>query len=581
VPKINLLSTALFFRCSVTLCVFILGCSPIGAQISYDSLVRKAENNFISNSPLSISICDSLLENHPNTSIQKGILYRIKGMAFYFSGEYEKAGKQFVYSVNSFGSKSRKELGITYIEQAKLYRKLNMHTEAIDIYQKAFSIFQKLNDPLNKATVLNEWGVVYENQGLYSKAIDFYTRSLKLKSMLHDTIGMAFSNGFISMAFLLNKQLEKAEKYGVLALDLFFKTKNDVYIALQSVDLSGVYLAKKDYAKSIRCLNFSDSVANVHNYPDLKLIVAKKKAELYAAQSNFKAAYNAFQVYSILDDSLFKVKSHRNIAELYVQYKTAEKDRNLLMQKNTLNHQKFLLTLILSLLVIIIGLTVIVARNHKIKEKQLHQEAAHQKLILHMEAEKNIQQDRLRISRDLHDNIGSYLTFIKMNVEEFAEEPNENKEKLIAFKQLTTEAITELRRTVWLINKPSVNIEEWMIKLREYYKIYPLVRIEDNVQNKNRNLSALQATMLYRIIQEAVNNAIKYAQANAIVVRFEEGENGLKVWVKDDGIGFDIEKITPGFGIENMIHRAKEIKGVLEINSQKDIGTTLILYFEA
>ena len=90
-------------------------------------------------------------------------------------------------------------------------------------------------------------------------------------------------------------------------------------------------------------------------------------------------------------------------------------------------------------------------------------------------------------------------------------------------------------------------------------------------------LSSVQGMNVYRIIQEAINNAIKYADAQTILVDFNYTKNHLNVSVIDDGKGFDLETIQLGNGINNMKKRAHEIDGELHVMSNENEGTTIQL----
>ena len=91
------------------------------------------------------------------------------------------------------------------------------------------------------------------------------------------------------------------------------------------------------------------------------------------------------------------------------------------------------------------------------------------------------------------------------------------------------------------------------------------------------SFSSPEGMNMYRIIQESVNNAIKYAQASNISVNISTKDSDILVSIEDDGIGFDPRKVIMGNGLKNIEKWAAEIQGTLEVRSQDNEGTTVLL----
>lgn len=551
----------------IILICFIFSCCIVYSQHGISYMQQLADSLSIPSGNEAIKICDSMLTETKLTKEEQGVFYRIRGRAFYFRGNYKQAAENFDNSVKALtGLSSENELGLTLIEQAKLYRKLKMFPASIETYQKAASIFEKNKDDNNLATVLNEWGVVYEMEEDYPKAIDFYKRSLMLKESVHDTMGIAYSNAFLSNVYMLMDDLNNAEQYAKKSLHLFQQLNDPFRIASQSTDMASLYIKKKLYNEAIQLLNYSNGIAIKMKNRDLLSQNYLQLANIYTMISDYKTAYQYYQQYASLKDSLFTESSQKAIADLNIRYQTAKKNKQILEQQNSLLQQRWLLLFAFILLCVAALVTFFIYRNKKLREAQLINEAKHKEEILQMEAENSLQQDRLRISRDLHDNIGSYLTFINATI-------NSNNPEMDLLKKTTSESIAELRRTVWLINRPSVTIEEWLIKLHEYHLKIKNVFIQSSLADPALALTAVQATNLFRIVQEAVNNAVKYAGAERIDIKVSQVQQTIRVDIKDNGKGFDLSDAKNGFGLENMKQRAQEIKGECIVSSEPGKGT--------
>lgn len=544
-------------------------------QLNIEKLQQTADSLAIPQASKSIRICDSMLDGAQGSSVNRGIFYRIRGKAYYFQGDYEEAGRNYAEAIKLLDANtSGTELGITLIEQAKLYRKLKMFPQAIAEYNKAKILFENLGEKNHLASVLNEWGVVYELMQDYPRAVSFYKQSLAIKESLNDLVGIAYSNSFLSTVYLLTENYALAEIYAEKSLQLFKQLKDPYNIALQSTDMALIYEKKKDYKYAIHLLESSDSVAIAMGNPDLSSANKMRLATIYATLGDFSNAFRYQQQYAALKDSLFTASSQKAIAELNIQYQTAEKDKRILEQENNLARQRWILSLTITLLLASGLIVLFIFKNRKLREEQIINKARYQDEMLRMEAQNNLQRDRLRISRDLHDNIGAYLTFINAGINRIDHASSD----MDTLRQITQESIVELRRTVWLINKPCVSLEEWVIKLREYHLKIKNISINVDMENPNINMNALQATALFRIIQEGVNNAVKYASAGLIRIFILQHDQELSVQIDDDGIGFDPGNVQNGFGLENMKQRTQELHGHYAIESSTGSGTRISIH---
>lgn len=544
--------------------VFI--CSISNAAESWDILVKKADSLSTSNFSKCVAFCDSILPNINSKESWKGVFTSIRGKAHYFKGNYDLAAKDYNEAVQILQKGNfKRELGFVFIDQAKLYRKIKMFPQAIETYAKADKIFRDLKDESTLATVLNEWGVVYEFQNDFDKAIEFYSQSLKTRIKFNDSLGMAYSYSYIASASLNKNDFKKAEELSILSLQIFEKIKNQFGVAIQSSDIALMYESKKDFKKAIAYLTLSDSIARSFNYKDLLSENYRRLSAIYAQLNDYKKALTLYQDHITIKDSLYNSNTQKNIADLYVKYETAEKDNQLLQQENRNAKQQITILLIGSLLALVSIFTYFFYRSRRLKEEKLK-----------LEAQNTLQNDRLRISRDLHDNIGANLTYINNAVQNI---PNED-QQVRNLQSLLNDTIIELRRTVWLINKPSVKLDEWIVKLREYYLKINEVKLGITIiENEESILTSKQATNLFRVIQEATNNAIKHANTSFAKVSIQTENNTLIIVIRDNGRGFDQNKVINGFGLANMRQNILEIGGEFFIESESGMGTTITVKF--
>lgn len=194
-----------------------------------------------------------------------------------------------------------------------------------------------------------------------------------------------------------------------------------------------------------------------------------------------------------------------------------------------------------------------------------------------LEHEKQIKQERERISRDLHDNLGVYANAVMHNAQLLeTEKANEQKERLLSELGFASRnIITSLKETVWALKYEEFSAEECLLRIRNF--IQPLTRYYTGIEFKvtgeapsQLQLHYTKALNLVRILQEAISNSIKHGSARNIVVHADASGERWVVSVIDDGTGFDAENKTAageGNGLFNMETRASESGFALSIQS--------------
>jgi len=242
-------------------------------------------------------------------------------------------------------------------------------------------------------------------------------------------------------------------------------------------------------------------------------------------------------------------------------------------------------SLALAIILAIVGY--LLYSQQKLKNRQLKQEGELRAALAQIETQNKLQEQRLLISRDLHDNIGAQLTFIISAIENlkyFDPIKEQLTQRYDTIANFTKQTITELRDTIWAMNAGQVSWEQLSGRISDYLQRAQLtdekVSFEflggENLE-PNLRFDSASGIQIYRVLQEAIQNAIKYSEASAIQVSISQEKNTLKLQIKDNGKGFEESKITPGNGLYNMRKRAEELGGSLRIQSKTDEGTTITL----
>lgn len=214
--------------------------------------------------------------------------------------------------------------------------------------------------------------------------------------------------------------------------------------------------------------------------------------------------------------------------------------------------------------------------------KILRDEKEHQQRLVY-EGQLKLLHERANISRDLHDNVGSQLSVISSSLDNIgflAEKQKLTSEKVESVNEFVREAIQSLRDTIWATNQETFSLAEFRARVQQYiHKYYQseTCQILVNFDETEKVLNSSKTLNLFRIIQEALNNAIKYANPALISINLKILGDKICLEIIDNGKGFDVKKTKedPHYGLLNMQKRVNEIDGKLSINSKIGEGTKI------
>lgn len=201
------------------------------------------------------------------------------------------------------------------------------------------------------------------------------------------------------------------------------------------------------------------------------------------------------------------------------------------------------------------------------------------KLLKLEQKEKRVKEERLRISRELHDNIGARLTYIISSLE--METHKTQKTELNKINDFARETMGQLRETIWAVGNNEITLSELFKRYQDYVDqisnfCTEHITIKGSITH-DFPLTPLQTINYYRAFQESLNNATKYAESNQINITLTELENKVEIIIEDNGKGFDQNKIPKSGGVLGMQRRIEEANGEFKIQSILNKGTKITM----
>jgi signal transduction histidine kinase len=506
-------------------------------------------------------------------------------------------------------------------------RSLGKYKEAMACYLNALRIYEKSKDIRNQAIVNNNIGMVFSSLEQLEKAKIYHRKALRQFTGINNKKGLSesYNNLAIALAtqdslalamsyFRKSLQIEKALKdqkgiseslnnigsvhYYMSAVDsALFYFEQSADIDLKQNNLSGaadgynnialVYLENKKYDKAKGFIDKSYAQSKKANAVSTMLNALDTYRIYYENTGNLAEANKKIKEYYTLKDSLQKTSKIKDINELETKYQTAKKEQ-LILEQDAENKKKTAWLIFVSLLSIFIAsVGFLIYKQQKLRNKQQEQEFQLKSAIAKIETQNKLQEQRLQISRDLHDNIGSQLTFIISSVDniKYAFDIQNSKldNKLSSISNFAKSTIIELRDTIWAMNNSEITFEDLRARIHNFvekakeakHDIEFNFTIEENL--KASKFTSIEGMNIYRTIQEAVNNSIKYAEARNISIDIRQQQGAVVIVIRDDGNGFDEQQIELGNGINNMKKRIADCNGSLAIEAAPNKGTQITI----
>lgn len=208
--------------------------------------------------------------------------------------------------------------------------------------------------------------------------------------------------------------------------------------------------------------------------------------------------------------------------------------------------------------------------------------ARQKKQLRELLLQQQLQQERERISRDLHDNIGAYTSALIAGINAMKNGSERRPEDINELSDYAASIMTYLRETIWVLHHEKLSLTAFADRFKAYaariIRNYPGITLSFSEELlHDRTLSPQVSLNMFRLLQEALQNACKHAAATAIEVGWKS-DGHISIFVKDNGRGIGEAELAGGYGWQNMKQRADEIG--FGFSCVSDSGGTLVMFTE-
>ena len=484
------------------------------------------------------------------------------------------------------GTNQYRSLYLAYNSLAINNKNLGDFNSAIQNFEKSKEYLSKVkNNRFLYAMTYNNTGRVFTAQGKHKVALNHYNKALEIKGLdvyFPKTYAMVLNNIAYSKFKLGETSEIPALFYKSLCIRDSLQIKDGLVTSYHH--LSEYYLSKYDTIKALQYGILSKNIAIEIDYNSGLL----ESYKLLSKISGGNKGQRYLNKYINLSDSLHQ--QERIVREKFtrIAYQTDE----IIHEKETIQKENYLLTLLL-----IVSTTFFILFYFLIRQRLKNKEME----FIQIQNKSNIEiynlmlsqqemfnegsiKEKNRISRDLHDGVLSRLFGIRLSLDALNEGSSKGeikgREKNIHELQSIEEEIREISHNLnsSVFNSKSsfkVLVEQLIIRQSKITNFDYQLNIKKDLEWEN--ITNIIKINCYRILQEVIQNINKHSKAKNVKINFTRVEGNLLMSIEDDGIGFNSKTKSKGIGLKNIYSRVKHLKGKVNINSDKNKGTKIII----
>jgi len=473
-----------------------------------------------------------------------------------------------------------------YNSLCKAYNNLSLAYHDFGDYEKGIAYanlvlknYQEHTNEINENLMwyaYNNLGINYDESKQYANAIESHLKALPFALNASDS---SYSYNNLGNTYKKLNQYQQAKHYFTLSFKHSHDYEDMYHFATLYSNLMDIERLFKNYTQAENYIDSANFYALKSGSPE-KLIDFYFYTHLLKSETtDYKSATQYLNKHIALKDSLLNAEKAKIVYDYQIKYETEKKEKQIAESKLASKQKNIWLILLGGGM--IIGL--VVFRNFSIKSKHRHYKLSLENELLKEQINAKIQEQRLEISRDLHDSLGAQLTLINSIIESLKNTAPKLDEavnsKINTLSDFSENSIAELKNTLWVLNSDEIHLQDLKAKILNF--IRNASEAKDDLKfnfnfdvSTNSNFNSKQAVNLFRTVQEIINNVIKYSDASEIIIDVQEFENILTIKISDNGKGFEFEKEkNKSFGLINIESRIKAINGTVHLETTKGKGT--------
>jgi signal transduction histidine kinase len=335
---------------------------------------------------------------------EKGIqevIYNSLGNNYCNTGKTVEALKAYQTSITlAEALKDKQSIARTTKNIGALYSDTKDFEKALKKYDEAEEIARSINDTLTFADCANNKGLIFEQQKKYTEALNEYNKALALYQAMGHKGRLALLYNNIGIVYKYLGDYEHSIEFYERSMVISEQLGDKFMVAANEINIGNVYEMQGDYKKAIEMNEKGQRTGRDINSQELIIETYDNMAEAYSKSGDYRAGFQMYKKYVAAKDSFISIERSKQMAEMQTRYETEKKEKQIVALEKT----RYQMLAVIGIMVLLIVIGYLLYNRQQIQQKQ-----AREKAILEAEYK-----ERMRIAKDVHDDLGSGLSKISL-----------------------------------------------------------------------------------------------------------------------------------------------------------------------
>lgn len=525
--------------------------------------------------------------------LQLAKAYFNTGTSYHYMSDYESAIEFYHKGLRLFEQLNDR----AFMAQANdilqaLYTSMKQYDRAKTHGKAAVEEFRLLNDPKMLAYSLINLGVTYGRIKQNDSALVCYSEAGTIAENINDEVLQATADLNVGDIFLLQKKWDQSKVYFESAIQ---KAQRNELSETESAALRGIsnyYIQTGNFELALEHAEKALAVSQNYHLSQQKAYNLNQLASLAYLSKDVLKAQDYETRSKLLSDSLWNEQILHSTVNTEKKFELDKKNNQIALQTEKLKIRAIINNLLIGGIIVLLVISVLSYRNYrqrkKIQEQRIKELETEKQLLVTQSLLKGQEEERSRIAKDLHDGLGGLLSGVKLQLGAMKGNLILTEENGVAFNRVLNnleESISEMRRVAHNMMPETLlklGLEQALLDYSNGLSQEQNFTIQCEFIGMEERIDNSTEVVIYRIVQELINNAVKHSEATSILVQLiRHDDEHLNITVEDNGIGFNPNEFgAQSAGLRNIAFRVKYLNGKMDIQSELGAGTSIYIECE-